>query len=175
MIKKVVISIFVLLLFSMPAEALMKGLSTEELTGEADVIIEGDVMQVSSYWNDDHTSIYTEAVVVVNEPIKGSAATLIRVRHEGGEVGNVGLKISDMESFQNGERVLVFLKSDQNKIKEDVYVPVGKAQGKYRIDHNGIARKHGFSLAYDEDMVDNDIPVSVLKDRIRRNISRTGN
>lgn len=43
----------------------------EELTNGADSVMVGTVIERSSYWNDEHTGIYTSAVLSVNETLKG--------------------------------------------------------------------------------------------------------
>ena len=48
-----------------------------------------------------------------------------------------------------------------------MYSIVGNAQGKYTVDKEGIARKSGFSVISGEDMIDNNIPVEKLIEKIR--------
>ena len=49
----------------------------------------------------------------------------------------------------------------------DIYQITGNAQGHYTIDSQGIARKGGFSLIQREDVVDNNIPLDTLINKIR--------
>jgi hypothetical protein len=44
---------------------------------------------------------------------------------------------------------------------------VGKAQGAYRIDNKGIARKSGFSLVSGKEIIDNNISVDALIKKIK--------
>jgi hypothetical protein len=44
----------------------------EECTNGADSIIAGTVVERSSYWNDEHTGIYTSVVLSVEESLKGT-------------------------------------------------------------------------------------------------------
>ena len=89
------------------------------------------------------------------------------MEYEGGEVGEIGLKVSDQPSFTGGEEVILFLKSGKSKRDGDIYNVVGRGQGKYVVGEDGIARKKGFSIAYGEDNIDNDIPAKDLIEKIK--------
>jgi len=43
----------------------------QQLTQGADSILVGTVTESSSYWNDEHTQIFTAAVLAVEDKIKG--------------------------------------------------------------------------------------------------------
>jgi hypothetical protein len=151
--------------------AVMLGLSTEELTRGSEAVVEGDVQDMQSHWSEDGKTIYTSVTVVIREAIKGEASEqTIVVEHEGGEVGDIGLRVSDMAVFRKGQRVILFLKPGRSG---NVYNIVGKAQGKYDIDAQGIARKRGFTLMGGQEAVDNDIPVEALKAKIRETMRKT--
>jgi hypothetical protein len=162
-------SLICLMMVAFPAPssyALMLGLSTEDLARGSEVVIEGDVEDVESHWSEDGKTIYTSVTISIREAIKGRMAERkIVVEHEGGEIGDIGLKVSDMALFRKGERVILFLRSVKSR---KAYSIVGKAQGKYDIDERGIARKRGFSLMGGEGEVDNDIPADLLKDKIKK-------
>jgi hypothetical protein len=81
------------------------------LVDEADSIIVGTVVERSSYWNDEHTNIYTSVVLSVEERLKGTASQdRVTILLQGGQVGEVGEWLSDMPSFEPGERAAVLLK-----------------------------------------------------------------
>jgi hypothetical protein len=85
--------------------------SLEGLTNGADSIIVGTVVERSSYWNDEHTGIYTSVVLSVEERLKGTASQdKITVTLPGGEVDGMWEWVSDMPSFEQGEKAVVFLK-----------------------------------------------------------------
>jgi hypothetical protein len=152
------------------SSAVMKGLSTEELTRESKIIVSGEVENVESHWSRDGKTIVTRASIFIDDVVRGRTTTRnIIVEYEGGEIGDIGLMVSDVSPLMKGEKVILFLKSGKSKKDgADVYNIVGKGQGKYTIDDKGIARKGGFSLAYGEENVDNNIPVGVLIDKIRK-------
>ncbi len=146
----------------------MTGLSTEELTRSSEAVVVGGVEDVESHWNQDGTSIFTTASVVVEEVVRGSVIQqMVTVEYEGGEIGEIGLKVSDVAPLERGEKVLLFLKSGKSKIDGSVYHIVGKAQGKYLIGEDGIARKRGFALGNRKDVVESETPLGRLIEKIR--------
>lgn len=150
------------------AHAVMRGLSIEELTADADLVVDGTVEQVASQWSQDGRSIVSSATVAVIETVRGkSAKSYVAVEYLGGEIGGVGMKVSDMEPFSKGERVLLFLKVLRTSSEGEVHRLVGKAQGKYYIGKDNIARKSGFSLVRGKENIDNDINISDLKQKVR--------
>jgi hypothetical protein len=166
------------MIFSSTAHALMVGLSTEELTKDSEVIIVGKVESVESMWSKDGKTIISRAHIIVNEVIKGEQSKeKITVEYLGGEIGDLGLKVSDIRPLKKGEETLLFLKSKKDQRRggeislslgeEEVYQITGNAQGHYTIDHQGVARKGGFSLIQREDATDNNIPLNILIDKIR--------
>jgi hypothetical protein len=157
-----------LLLAASQATAIMMGLSTEDLTRASKIIVLGEVINVASHWNSDRTTILTSASILVKDVVKGEQLEqMITVAYEGGEVGDIGLKVSDTVPLVTGEEVLLFLKPEEETGANN-YSIVGRAQGKYIISKDGIASKTGFSLIEGKEAVDNDIPLSDLIEKIRR-------
>jgi len=155
-------------LFPSQALALMVGLSTEELTRASQTVIMGEVEDVESQWSEDGSTIVTRATVVVSEAIKGKARdSRVTVEYKGGEVGEVGMRVSDTPSLKKGENVILFLKPDKETRTGLIRSIVGRAQGKYSIGNDGVARKTGFTVMERKDAIDNDIPVNELVDKIR--------
>lgn len=163
---------FALLAFlcAMPAAswAVMEGLSTEDLTRNSDVVVLGDVESVTAGWSDDGKTILTTATVVVTGVIKGGAADRkIEVAYPGGEVGGIGLRVSDEPRMEKGEKTVLFLKRGIGPGESHRYRLVGKGQGKYSVGPDGVARKKGFSLAGDARQIDAEVPLDVLIEKIR--------
>ncbi|MEW6108840.1 MAG: hypothetical protein AB1632_06710 [Nitrospirota bacterium] len=151
------------------SEAVMLGLSTDELTRSSDAVVTGKVEAVSSYWSSDGKTILTSVSVRVDRVVRGKTiGKIVVVEYEGGEVGDIGLKVSDMTEFSSGESVILFLKEGRSGKDGIVHKLVGKAQGVYKVDEKGIARKKGFSLKDGSEVIDNDIPVETLIDKIKR-------
>jgi hypothetical protein len=165
---------------SSPAIGFMMGLSTEELTNSSNLIVIGSVQGVESMWSEDGKGIISRAIIIVNSVISGKwDKEVLHVEYNGGEVGDIGLKVSDVKPLKQGDNLLLFLKikNGQKQKIEGNYAPlineqiyhsiVGKAQGQYTITPQGIAKKDGFSVIRGSEFIDNDIPLEVLIDKIR--------
>jgi hypothetical protein len=149
--------------------ALMVGMTTEELTNESALIFEGVVEDTKSQWSKDGKTIITRVTVSYTELIKGKTKDRkVVVEYDGGVVGDTVLRVSDMADFQVGERVILFLSPGKSKKDGDVYSMVGKSQGKYTIDGEGIARKKGFSFVPGTGFIDNNLPADKLKEKIKK-------
>lgn len=174
------ITLAFILFLNSQAGAFMVGLSTEELARSSDSVITGEVTDTESFWSEDGKTILTNATVTVENIIKGPSPqnTIIIVEHEGGEIGGVGLKVSDIAPLVKGEKVLLFLKSSDSRkfrdsrkpkaSREKVHTLVGEAQGKYVIDTKGVAAKSGFSSTAGAGLIDNNLPledlIKIIKD-----------
>jgi len=134
-------SLFLALTFFLPVSsfALMIERSAEELARldsarlaqDAKVIVQGEVKNVRSYKGINGV-IYTRALVMVNDVIKGkNIKKNITVEYEGGEVGDVGVWVEDEPSLEKGEQVLLFLTN--SFWRKNVYYIVGGVLGKYAI------------------------------------------
>jgi len=174
--------ILFILIFSLSnfTQALMIKLSLRKLTIEADAIILGEVKNIQCQWSIDKSIILTIVTLQIHEILKGNINShQVLIQYPGGEVGDIGLKVSDMPSFRPNEMVLVFLKSitDITNIRHSPiitlnFLPVfsifGAAQGKYSIDSNGIAHKSGYRLISKDYEPDMSLPLAELKSNIER-------
>lgn len=151
-----------------PAFALMVGLSTEKLTRDAELIVTGYVEDVVSQWTPDKKSITTTAGISVQEVIKGMPARKkIQVIYLGGQVGDMVMRVSDEAPLHKGERVLLFLSPEKQFSGGAACRIEGRAQGKYTIGEDLIARKRGFSVEADAEHMDNTMPVEMLIEKIK--------
>lgn len=178
--RKCLSELILLVLLTIPAQALalMVGLSTQDLVRMSDTVVTGRVEKVESFWSADGETILTQARIAVDEAVKGDVSSReITVEYPGGEVDGIALEVSDTAPLVEGERVLLFLKaSESGNISSEslasnfkpVFNIAGRAQGKYTIDHNGIASKSGFSLANGHELVEREIPLSELIAKIRK-------
>jgi hypothetical protein len=77
-------------------------------------VIVGNVLSVESRWDEKAATIFTYVKVYVEESLKGNLTEdYVVIKHRGGEVGNIGLLVSDEPHFLVGERVKVFLKKEE--------------------------------------------------------------
>jgi hypothetical protein len=158
---------------SSQAFGVMMGLSTEELTKSSDLIVIGNVKSVESLWSEDGKFIISRAKVIVHSVITGKwDKDIISVEYVGGEVGDIGLKVSDVKPLKQGENLLLFLKlkngQKQKMVKDEIHHTIsGNAQGQYTINARGIAKKDGFSVMQGRELIDNDLPLEILINKIR--------
>src|ERR1041384_5528393 len=101
----------------------------------SDVILTGRILSVHCQWNPDHSAIFSDAELSVDEVWKGlPAGDRVVVRTFGGRVGDVALEVEGAARFDGGERVVVFLRRSGV-----VYAPFGMRFGKYQIVGTGTA------------------------------------
>lgn len=103
---------------------------TAQLTQASDQIVIGKVESVRSYWGTGRRTILTDAVVRVNDTLKGEVAATVVITQLGGEVDGVKVAVAGCPAFQAGEEAVLFLahgRSDQIQL-------TGLAQGKFEIE-----------------------------------------
>ena len=104
-------------------------LSVEELSAASAKVVRGKVATSRSYWNSDHTKIYTEVVLDAEETYKGERAGSVRIVQLGGTVDGVRVTVHGALGWTPGEEVLVFLEA----YRDDGFVVAGLSQGKFNI------------------------------------------
>src|SRR4030067_3455281 len=94
------ICFMLLCVLSSQSSAIMEGISTEDLTKASDVVIEGEVIESKADWSNDGKTIFTKAIISESMILKGRIThTEIIVEYDGGEIGDIGLKVSDVTPF----------------------------------------------------------------------------
>ena len=173
-------ALVVALLVCADAKALMIPLGTTTLVDRASCIIEGRVTNLTSRWTDDRSAIVTEVVIDAADLILGDT-NCVTFLYEGGVVGGLEQRVSDMPTLTNGQQVLVFLRApipeEAQRDRSDAlrgyrYALLGAAQGLYRIE-GGRAIKEGFTVVGDSTGIDRNIEVKALKARIRERLGAT--
>ncbi len=137
--------------------------SLEELTNGADSVIVGTVVERSSYWNDEHTGIYTSVVLSMEESLKGTISQdRITITFLGGEADGVEQWVSDMPSFEHGEKAVVFLK----KLSKE---QIPKAKAKEQLSEEQLEVYGGFrgKFAIKQGRVGN-LTEADFKERVRK-------
>ena len=120
------------------------------LTTGADSIVVGKVVELDSFYNDNHSRIYTSVVISAQEYLKGALnQTQITFTVPGGQVEEIKEIRSDVPNFILQERVLVFLKTSGNgptlrndvgmvQVNNETYSIFGGINGKLTIWENNI-------------------------------------
>ncbi|HKW15613.1 MAG TPA: hypothetical protein VJS69_14090 [Candidatus Krumholzibacteria bacterium] len=109
--------------------------SPQEIAKASTLVVDGKVSGVRSYWNDDHSKIFTETTVAVNATHKGANASTVRVMTLGGVVGNVRQTVHGALAWSRGEEVLLFLEP-AGTTQPGAFQVTGFSQGKYDIERD---------------------------------------
>jgi hypothetical protein len=118
-----------LLLAPPPAQGtILVSLTTQQLTDQADLVIQGSVLEQRIVTLEGR--LWTDTSMRVTEALKGAASPgqILIIRQPGGETPTLGMRVAGAAQFQPGERALVFLQR-----VGDHFIPVGMTQGKYQI------------------------------------------
>ncbi len=116
----------------------MAEMSIEDLTGQADVIVTGEVKEVESRRSAEKTMIYTYITLAADRYIKGNAGGTLTIITEGGNVDGYGVWVEDMPEFSKNESVLVFLKKAGRE-----FSVAGLVQGKYIVENEEVRNISG--------------------------------
>lgn len=109
--------------------------SPQEIAKASTLVVDGKVSGVRSYWNDDHSKIFTETTVSVNATHKGANSSRVRVVQLGGVVGNVRQTAHGALAWKRDEEVLLFLEP-AGKSEPGAFQITGFSQGKYEIERD---------------------------------------
>jgi len=99
----------------------------QDLASQATHIIIGEVKNTESRWDEAEGVINSYVRIKVESSLKGNSPTdEIVVKHSGGGVAGIGMRVSSEPSFEIGERVKLFLKPEH----ADEFLVVGGKRGK---------------------------------------------
>ncbi|HEY3354132.1 MAG TPA: hypothetical protein VGQ83_12840 [Polyangia bacterium] len=122
-------------LAAVPASAsVIVQLDVPTLAARADGIVRGRVVDQRARWDAQHTRIFTDVRVAVDQVYKGPGAPgdVIVVTRLGGSVDGVGMKVAGEAAFVLGEEALVFLRR-QAAGGRLYHTVLGMAQGKLTV------------------------------------------
>jgi len=106
--------------------------SPQDLAQEATLVFRGRVESTESYWNAQHTKIFTRTRVSVDETYKGSAGPAVDIVQLGGVVGTVKVTVQGALQWKPGEEVLVFAEA----YDAGAYQVAGFSQGRFRVERD---------------------------------------
>ena len=135
---------FVLLFLLTNANAQLYKINLQDKIDKASIIVEAKVIAQRSFWNDEHTMIYTDNTLQVYKSFKGKTISKqINVITQGGSVGNKALVVSDMLQLHKSETGMFFcvenaLKLHSPSTKNILYDVYSSGQGflKYDMKNN---------------------------------------
>jgi hypothetical protein len=121
-----------LLLVSVPAGgSTFLHMSRGELAAKAAAVVTGEVLEVSSFWDQEGRIIISEAMVRVDDSLIGESASIVAVRTFGGTVDGFTVEAHGFPVFAAGDRVLLFLEGDRRN--RDAHRVLGFQEGHYRL------------------------------------------
>ena len=131
-----------LFLFCSKINAQLYKVDLDSKINKASLIVEGTVTAKHSFWNAEHTIIYTSNTLHVYKLFKGKVISKdIEVITQGGTVGDKCLKVSEVLELENNETGMFFL--HENAL--NIHSPITK-----KILYDVYSSKQGF-LRYNED------------------------
>jgi hypothetical protein len=105
----------------------------EALAAKAQRIVVGDVVKISSFWDDAQELIKSRIVVHVDQYLVGRGTGTEILEMSGGTVDGVTLRVSVLPVFEVGDHVLLLLNDNPVRL-------VGAFQGAYLTDGEQVAR-----------------------------------
>lgn len=106
--------------------------SPQQLGQQSALVVRGKVVSVDSYWNADHSKIFTRTRVGVDEIYKGAEEPTVEIIQLGGVVDNVRVTVHGALQWVPGEEVLLFVERQDTG---DFRV-AGFSQGKFHIERD---------------------------------------
>jgi hypothetical protein len=113
----------------------------------AERVVVGRVSSVTPTWRDNDFGdrlIVSVVHVIVDETWKGSSQSAIDVEIEGGTLGDLTLRVSDLDTFVRGDRAVFYL---QRNRRGDL-IPHRRGLGLQKLDSTG--RVYGSTLTLDQ-------------------------
>jgi hypothetical protein len=133
------LGVVALLLAAIPAMAsTFLAISQDELIAQSDAVVQGRVLKVNSFWSPSGRVIMSEALVRVEDTVKGTAPSVVIVRTFGGTVGSYTVEAHGFPKFAANDHVLLFLQNAGETAEVTAY-----RQGQYRI----VRDKAGVEIA----------------------------
>lgn len=145
--KNFIVFLSIVLFFAGNISAsLFEKITLSEIEKQSDLIVEGSVNGIKSFWNIDKTMIYTKVTISIKKIEKGQfGADSLKLTLIGGRIGNKALIALGMPVFAPKEEVFLFLnktnvgylnfflgKNTAEKLSK-TYQVTGSGQGKFKI------------------------------------------
>ena len=128
------------LVAALPAAAsTFLAMSQKALIDDSAAVVQGEVLEVRSFWDAEGRVIVSEALIQVEEAVLGDPGSQIRVKTWGGTVDGYTVEAHGFPKFTAHDRVLLFLEREQDGVAR----VAGYQQGHYRL----VMDRSGFEWA----------------------------
>jgi len=111
----------------------------------AEQVVVGHVSSVTPVWRENDFGdrlIISVVHVVVDETLKGSSQSSIDVEVEGGTIGSLTLRVSDLDTFAPGERAVFYVQHN----RRGGMIPHRRGLGLQKLDSAGRVYGNGMTL-----------------------------
>lgn len=149
--------------------------SDRQLTCEATDIIQGQVIDVRSAWDEERVAIWTTATVQVQGNIKGKMLRggVVEVKEVGGTVNGFTIAAIGFPTFHNGEEVVMLLRPWEGN--STAYRVWGYGRGMYNLTRDGkqgaVAHRYDTRESGKTTMFTDRIPPIVPLDQLNRSLA----
>ncbi|MDN3664702.1 T9SS type A sorting domain-containing protein [Algibacter miyuki] len=133
--KKILLTVFssFIGLASLSAQVMLKEIPLEQQIEASSLVVEGKVISKESFWNAEHTEIYTVNTVEVYKVFKGEQSRTVEVVTPGGIVGDTAVKIMPNLNL-NLNDVGVFTLYNDESSKSNTFKAYSGVQGFYKYN-----------------------------------------
>jgi hypothetical protein len=132
-IAAVICVFFIASMFAPPADATQVLYRTpQQLGGQSELVIRGRVESSESYWNEQHTKIFTRTRIAVDEAYKGIAPATVDIVQLGGIVGSMKVTVHGALRWRVGDEVLLFAEA----YDAESYRVSGFSQGRFSVERD---------------------------------------
>ncbi|HEU4936913.1 MAG TPA: hypothetical protein VFT39_10700 [Vicinamibacterales bacterium] len=111
----------------------------------AEQVVVGRVSSVTPVWRENDFGdrlIVSVLHVIVDESLKGSSQPAIDVEVEGGTIGSLTLRVSDLDTFVTGDRAVFYVQHN----RRGGLIPHRRGLGLQKLDNAGRVRGSGMTL-----------------------------
>ena len=135
---RVIFAAFVMCFSAAVHATVLVPIEFRELVASAPVIVHGRVVGVRSDWIESRRSIETFVTIEASEYLKGDLGERVTIRVPGGQLGRYRTVFVGAPSFQEGDEVVLFLRT------ADQGTPwiVGLSQGAFRVAVDPASGRH---------------------------------
>ena len=116
-----------------PASVFLKE-DVGSLRKQSEAVVHAKVVDVRSYWNADHSVIFTDVALDVKGRLHGTSDNLIIVRVPGGKVGDYTMEMEGAPQFAVDDEVVAFIA----RWHDGAPMVAGYFQGLSRVDHDRL-------------------------------------
>jgi hypothetical protein len=101
--------IFVCALATSALATLVPRMTVEEMAGEAELVVHGNVVRKWSAWDSSGGTIWTHYEIRIEETLKGASGGALVVSEPGGIVGDQGMMIPGTPQYNVGDEVVLLV------------------------------------------------------------------